>query len=73
MALPAELEAVRVYIVVVVGDIAVDPAAATLPMPGCIVTEAALETFQLRVAVPPDVMLLGEMLNKLITGIPEVG
>jgi hypothetical protein len=52
------------------GVIAVDPLAATLPMPGWMFTEAALVTLQLKMAEDPAVMLFGDALKEVIVGIP---
>jgi hypothetical protein len=60
--------AVSEYTVELAGDIAVDPLAATLPIPGWMFTEVALDTLQLKVDEPPAEMLLGDALNELIVG-----
>lgn len=49
-----------------------EPLAATLPIPGWILTDAALDTFQLKVDGPPAVMLLGDALNEVTVGMPVV-
>ena len=54
------------------GVIAVDPLAATLPIPGCMFTEVALATLQLKVDEAPAVILFGDALNKVTVGKPVV-
>jgi hypothetical protein len=66
--LPPELVAVSAYTVELPGVIAVDPLAATLPIPGWMFTEVALDTLQLKVDEPPAETLLGDALNELIVG-----
>jgi len=66
--LPVELEAVRVYTVVVVGDTALVPDRATLPMPWSILTEVAPVTVQSSSADCPDEIFDGLALKELITG-----
>jgi len=68
VVVPAAPEAVKVYTVVVVGETALDPVKATLPMPWSIVTVVALVTVQLRVDVCPPEMLAGLALNDWTTG-----
>ena len=50
------------------GDMAVEPDRATLPIPGLMTTVLALVTSQLSVAEPPALILAGLTENELITG-----
>jgi hypothetical protein len=68
--LPLELVAVRIYSVELPGVTAVEPLAATFPIPGWMFTEVALATFQLNVEDAPAVMLPGDALNEPIANIP---
>jgi hypothetical protein len=70
--LPLEFVAVRMYCVEIPGATAVDPLAATWPIPGWMFMEVALATLQLKVEDAPAVMLPGDALNELIAGIPVV-
>ena len=53
------LPAVKVYMVVVIGDTILVPFKATLPIPRSILTVVAFETLQLNVAISPGVMIPG--------------
>jgi hypothetical protein len=63
--------AVIKYAVVPVGLTSLLPVFATFPMPGLIVTDEALETFQLSIAEPPILIAAGLAVKELITGTPE--
>ena len=67
--LPEELEAVKIYVVLTVGAIALVPLTATFPIPLSRLTLVAPVTLQLSVDVSPDAMDGGLALNELITGI----
>jgi hypothetical protein len=69
---PAELVAVRMYVVVAAGDTLVVPAAATVPME-LIDTEVAPVTLQLRAELPPVLMVAGEAAKKATIGTPAAG
>jgi len=68
VVLPDEFEAVSVYKVLVVGDIALVPLTATFPIPLSRLTIVAPVTLQLSVEVSPDAMDDGLALNELTTG-----
>src|SRR5947209_7852563 len=66
---PLALVAVRVYVVVVVGDTVVLPLAATWPTPLMLTVEAPV-VVQLRVACWPGLMLTGLASKRMICGLP---
>src|SRR5689334_25054801 len=59
VTLPVGPVAVRVYVVVVVGETCVEPVAATAPIPGAIETLVAPCTIQVRVELWPAAIVLG--------------
>jgi hypothetical protein len=70
---PFELVAVSMYWQELSGVTAVDPLAATFPIPGWMFTDVALATLQLKVDDAPAVILFGDALNDLIAGFPVDG
>jgi hypothetical protein len=68
VVLPAALLAVRVKVVVTAGKTTALPEEPTAPTPLSIVTDVAFDTFQLKVAEPPRLILDGLAVKELITG-----
>jgi hypothetical protein len=69
VVLPAELEAVSVYNVLVEGTTALVPLTATFPIPLSRLTLVAPVTLQLRVEASPEEILAGLAPKEFITGI----
>jgi hypothetical protein len=65
---PAELVALIVYTVDVVGDTTLVPATLTCPIPWSILTDVAPVTAQNKIDVSPASIVNGLLLNSMITG-----
>ncbi len=63
--------AVNVYVVLAVGETLVEPVSATEPMPLLMLQDVALVVVQLRVEIPPDVVLVGFAANESILTLGE--
>ncbi|MCX6007069.1 MAG: hypothetical protein NTZ34_07400 [Chloroflexi bacterium] len=74
VTVPEELVALMVYTVDVAGDIALDPAALTTPIPWSILTVLAPVTSHTRFDVPPGLIVDGLLLKVPITeDVPDGG